>query len=779
MALEDFEKELAREKERRERENRSSSSRKERHGNGSGNNNSHHHHHHRRHHHHSLRHTDRDESQDDTRQRHESHHNHHDHHPHSNHESSRSSGRHSHSRSHREDEKHDKEQYHHRHKRPRHNDLLDDREQLDRHESVREGSPGKDGGPTLVSSKVTIHSIHPEDVSNVEEDVLKPKLQRDAWMEAPSALNIDYINRPNARQRQQELQEASSSRMLQSDLGTKLHKRELNRHLHDVNDGEMADTTLSAPAEHVVNYTFGDDGSHWRMVKLKSVYRLAEQSGRSVDDVAIERFGDLRSFDDAREEEIELERRQTYGSGYVGKDKPSGELYQQRKLDAGKRRDIASERQMQNEKEEARWNALGEKTQSLSQGRIMREGPPKQPLDSTALNRLKARLMRAKLRRAPEAEQLEIEYNAALESSRNAAFSQASSRNNEDVVLSAMDFRLLADPKNETKPVLNKRGIERGNVIANEDMSIADMVREERRTKGGPSEGIKLAEQIAKDTRFDNDLEYMDDNAEKLARQTPKSAQATRNSAINTFQRTNRLLDSCPLCFHADTEQPPIAPVISLATRAYLTLPTEPEITDGGAVIVPVDHHTNLLECDDDEWEEIRNFMKSLTRLYHDQGRDVLFYENAANPQRKPHAAMVAVPIPYELGDTAPAFFREAILSADEEWTQHKKLIDTLANSKKPGFGRSAFRKSLAKEMPYFHVWFTLDGGLGHIVEDPNRWPRGDLFAREIIGGMVDAPPQVIKKQGRWKRGKDKRVDDFRKRWRKFDWTRMLEQSAV
>ncbi|RWA14297.1 hypothetical protein EKO27_g806 [Xylaria grammica] len=299
------------------------------------------------------------------------------------------------------------------------------------------------------------------------------------------------------------------------------------------------------------------------------------------------------------------------------------------------------------------------------------------------------------------------------------------------------------------------------------------MVREERRTRGqAGGEGLRLAERIAKDGKFDNDLEYMDENAEKLARRVQKSELNLKNAAVNEFQKINKILDNCQLCHHEDRNLPPVAPIISLGTRVYLTLPTEPELSEGGAVIVPIQHRTNLLECDDDEWEEIRNFMKCLTRLYHEQGREVVFYENAAAPQRHMHAAMQAVPIPYDLGDTAPAFFKEAMLSADEEWSQHKKIIDTGARAR-DGLGKLAFRRSIAKEMPYFHVWFTLDGGLGHVVEDSNRWPRGDLFAREILGGMVDAEPDVIKKQGRWHRS-DGRADGFKKRWRKFDWTRVL-----
>lgn len=184
----------------------------------------------------------------------------------------------------------------------------------------------------------------------------------------------------------------------------------------------------------------------------------------------------------------------------------------------------------------------------------------------------------------------------------------------------------------------------------------------------------------------------MDDNAAKLARRVHRSEIDIKNTAINEFQKMNRILDNCPLCHHEDTDTPPVAPVVSLATRVFLTLPTEPELNEGSATIVPIQHRINLLECDDDEWEEIRNFMKSLTRMYHEQGRDVIFYENAAQPHRRRHAALEAVPLPYSLGETSPAFFKEAILSADSEWTQHRKILDTLAKSRQ-GLGRAAFRR--------------------------------------------------------------------------------------
>jgi diadenosine tetraphosphate (Ap4A) HIT family hydrolase len=574
-----------------------------------------------------------------------------------------------------------------------------------------------------------------------------PKPVRDSWMTAPSALDFEYTRRGTEK-----LEKKPTAK---PDCDFKIHRSELNNHLQSLANGKKLDDVENEEGLHYSSYKFGDSGAQWRMTKLNAVYNLAKKGGRPVDEIALERFGDLRAFDDAREEQIELERRKLYGEGYVGKEKPNGELFQERKIEMwiGSSPVILPEG---SDSEFSRRDMMNETATAATSVFV----------DATTLNRMKAQLMKAKLKNSAEVPELEAAYNEAM----------AANSNNlrpGTIILGKMENRMLAGARGEVKSIDNKRGRERGLVEENEDMSIDDMVREERRTRGQPGgEGIRAAERIAKDGKFDDDLDYMDENANKLAKRVQKSEFNLKNAAVSEFQKMNLILDCCQLCHQFDKNQPPFAPIVALATRVYLTLPTEPELSEGGAVIVPIEHKTNLLECDDDEWEEIRNFMKSLTRMYHDQGRDVLFYENSAAPQRKMHAAMQVVPLPYSLGETAPAFFKEAILSSDEEWTQHKKLIDTSARARE-GLGKLAFRRSIAKEMPYFHAWFTIDGGLGHIIEDSQRWPKGDLFAREVIGGMLDIEPDVIKRQGRWIRG-DKRLDGFQKRFRKFDWTRVL-----
>ena len=428
-------------------------------------------------------------------------------------------------------------------------------------------------------------------------------LKRDSWMEAPSALEIDYMQKGTKIPSQ-----PPPTRSSKADFELKIHAQELNKHhLKVLAEGrEIPAEVIEETAQHVVDYTFGDAGAQWRMTKLKNVFKQAEETGVPADDVAENVYGDLRSFDDAREEQIELERRDTYGPGYVGKEKPSGELFQDRKMQMGVQRESfkhANEEPASDVMPPPTYNAQPASSTAVS-------------LDHTALNRLKAQMMKAKLRGSTDASRLEAEYEAAVKAS-------AGSARPDSVVLGAMENRMLAGSrKGEVKTIENKRGRERGLVEENEDMSIEDMVREERRNRyqvGGESQ--RFAERIAKDAKFNvilfsccknaaylfqNDLDYMDENAAKLAKRVHKSEINLKHGAIADFQKTNRILDNCPLCHRDDTGSPPIAPIVSLATRTYLTLPTEPEISEGGACIVPVQHRINLLECDDDEWEEIR-----------------------------------------------------------------------------------------------------------------------------------------------------------------------------
>lgn len=496
-------------------------------------------------------------------------------------------------RSHRKQSRHSREA-NNEHSKEAVSGKVEGNESADHHHSLQEDEEWVEKNDNLRRSNTSVDS------SRLPAQM---ELKRDSWMESPSSLKIDLIQRPLTKHN--EPIALGSSR---ANFELKIHANELNKHhLQELADGkEMMIDSADRSTTHFSDYTFGDEGAHWRMTKLKAVYRLAEETQRPVDEVAMERFENLRAFDEAREEEIELERRETYGKGYMTKKKPSGDIFQERKLDTNIQSSDATPACKEQRSEQK--NLEPEKIGSSHETHV--------PIDQTKLNRLKAQMMKAKLRNSSAAPALEEEYVKAA-----ARFEGRQEA--EVVVLGAMESRMLAGPKEGIKHIDSKRGRERGLVEENEDMSIEDMVREERRTRhqiGGDSQ--RFAERIVKDGKFNviqshlnyeyalifiqNSLDYLDENAKKLAKRVQKSEINLKNAAVSDFQKITRILDNCPLCYREDESILPIAPVVSLATRVYLTLPTEPEISDGGACIVPVQHRGNLLECDDDEWEEIR-----------------------------------------------------------------------------------------------------------------------------------------------------------------------------
>ncbi|KAG5356306.1 Pre-mRNA-splicing factor cwf19 [Yarrowia sp. B02] len=319
------------------------------------------------------------------------------------------------------------------------------------------------------------------------------------------------------------------------------------------------------------------------------------------------------------------------------------------------------------------------------------------------------------------------------------------------IVLSAMDTQMMG-PTISSNP---------------EDMTIAEMVAEERRLNHMGNASSRAAETISRDKGFSVDNDYADDNSSRLASLVAKKQIDLKNMAISQVQKMTKVLDSCDLCAE---DRAPNTSVISTGTRVYLSIAPKPELAAYSAVIVPIAHHKNTLECDSDEWEEIRNFQKCLAVMYMSMGLGVCFYENAARPWLFPHAHIVCIPVPLDLTNDISPFFQEAFLTSDTEWSQHRKVIQT------GGKGKLGFQTSIAKEAPYVHVWLTIDGGVGHIVEDANQWPKDDRFAREVIGGLLRCPVELAKRTVTWGKDPEKR-DKFVQKWDKYDWTKQLDGS--
>jgi hypothetical protein len=320
-------------------------------------------------------------------------------------------------------------------------------------------------------------------------------------------------------------------------------------------------------------YTIGDSGSSWRMMKLKNLRKLAKEQMRSVEELAAERMGSLQAYDEAREEEQELDRRKRdYKGEGVMKVRVTGELWLQRLAKEAK----ARQRQ---QREEERHSAL-QAPKITADDAIPR-------ITQSDLNRMRAALLRAEMANSPDVAKLTKEYNTAIDKFNTEPAAP------EVVVLPSQHSALMPHISREASK-------------SETEMTIEDMVREERANKRA-----NTAAQILQDKKFKDDLDYMDENAERLAKTTRKKEVDLKNQSIQDFRKQERIIENCPLCYKDDGRLP-LAPVVALGTRTYLSLPTEPELTKDGAMIIPLRHAKNLSECDDDEWEEIRVFISIL-----------------------------------------------------------------------------------------------------------------------------------------------------------------------
>lgn len=372
--------------------------------------------------------------------------------------------------------------------------------------------------------------------------------------------------------------------------------------------------------------------------------------------------------------------------------------------------------------------------------------------DTSGLNRLKAELLKAELKSSSEANQLRQKYEEAEKRLRDGGNQARETTAGIKVIDSKLLHRI-----DDTK----------------DDITVQEMIKDEiLSNERGDKLDMKMAEQISRDGGYSNDLDYADENAVNLAKLGQKSEKNLRNQAIAKTRKLHEAIDSCTFCLENETAH---TTIVSIGTRVYLCLAAEPTLAKGSTVIVPIEHHMNTIECDNDEWEEIRNFMKSLCQMWAKYNKGVLFYENAVTRSDRHHGCIVAVPISFKLHNEARGFFSQSILEISEEWSSHRKIIDTATKAKhsSPEAAKYAFRSSIAKEAPYFHVWFNINGGLGHIVEDTEEWPKNDQFARQVIGGMLQLDPVIVHQEGEFRENNQGRAY-FEARWKVFDWTQAL-----
>ncbi|XP_056417595.1 CWF19-like protein 2 isoform X2 [Hyla sarda] len=296
--------------------------------------------------------------------------------------------------------------------------------------------------------------------------------------------------------------------------------------------------------------------------------------------------------------------------------------------------------------------------------------------------------------------------------------------------------------------------------------SLQDLVKREK--MGTAEDQNKLYLRMAAKLREKTDQEYytLDDMfVSKVAKKERANEEEDRErqQAIAEHRKLAARMEKCPYCF-GNAELPKHL-IIAIGVKVYLCLPNHLSLTEGHCLIVPLQHHTAVTLLDEDIWDEIQMFRKTLVKMFADQGLDCVFLETNMNLKKRFHLVYECIPLPKEVGDMAPIYFKKAIMESDEEWSMNKKLID---------LSMKDVRRSVPKGLPYFSVDFGLQGGFAHVIEDHNKFPH--YFGKEIIGGMLDLEPRI------WRKAVRENFDDQRKKvlqfsqwWKPFDFTKTKE----
>ncbi|KAL8293038.1 hypothetical protein RQP46_000732 [Phenoliferia psychrophenolica] len=604
----------------------------------------------------------------------------------------------------------------------------------------------------------------------------------------------------------------------------------------------------------------GSSGSAWRMKKVQRTFETAEEENRPVEEVALERYGSDEAWREALDERRILDEREDrrrgrapgstggYGSGSrpgggggggggggsssnsgPGGAAPGTPTDSRRPGEALERTNSSSSAGPNPSSRPGTpvptvftppVSRTPRVTSTLSQSVVVIPDPTttatKPVLTQSELNKLQAKVLKARLMGNDNAAELEKEYEVerqrTLEGGPTVAIPGGAGESVK--VLPTLDGRgRLYDigTGGEEEEVIPGKRVKKDKAFESHDVktgerirhnpdddsqTLDELVRQERFSAGAQDQkdmDYEMASRIAGDTRFQNNLDYVDENAEKLARKKMKSDVLKKAFAVQDYARTKKALDNCSTCF-GDEGEAPKAAVVALGTRAYLGLLENEELVKGHCRIVPIQHHFSSLDADDETWDEIKNFMKTLMQLFAEEDKGVVFFESCISLKHQKHTCIEAIPVPFDLFDEIPAYFSEAIDNSEQEWSQHKKRI--IFTSARP------FRRSLVPNLPYFAVQWDYKGekGYGHVIEGVDDAPdrdadgeeqRGELgeqgggkfprwFATEIIGSMLELEPRQWRKPRRIDyRQNHARVADFRKGYDKYDWTKQLRGESV
>uniref|UniRef100_A0A7N6ACE8 CWF19-like protein 2 n=1 Tax=Anabas testudineus TaxID=64144 RepID=A0A7N6ACE8_ANATE len=591
------------------------------------------------------------------------------------------------------------------------------------------------------------------------------KLIEDEWMtfDFLAMRTTSTAERRAEKERQKEEERSKAEAIEQAGL----HKLELNPYWKDGGTGlppeEIAGTALKKGA--VVN----DGGLSWLRKSYQRMKEQAEREQRSLNDVVAERYGKDKDRERDRGRNREREK-----DG--GRDRDS------------ERRD-EKDRDRDRHRERDRDRGDNEERERPSVAPSLSGHNRSQP--SLSLGSLKSRFLKpSEDDNSGEVEaqvlllgiifvymQMHITYTVNNTDNRCVFQLPGCSTEDQDMLLFRTDESGRAWPvkgpsgiqephggRRKKKPIETHVDGERVRYFQDDDnVGLQEMVRREKMSSAQDQNALYSRMAAKMMGKTDGDNYTLDDMFVSSAAQREsegREEERMRNRAIGESRRLAASMDKCHHCFSSQELQKHL--IVAIGSKVYLSLPAGLSMTEGHCLICPLQHHCSATGLDEDVWSEMQLFRRTLVRMFESQELDCVFMETHMNPRRRLHMVLECIPLPRELGDMAPIYFKKALMECDEEWAMNKKIVDLSSKD---------IRQAVPRGLPYFAVDFGLQGGFAHVIENEQKFPH--YFGKEVLGGMMDLEPR------RWRKLIRENFDDQRKKvlqfaqwWKPYDCTK-------
>ncbi|KRZ41478.1 CWF19-like protein 2 [Trichinella pseudospiralis] len=217
-------------------------------------------------------------------------------------------------------------------------------------------------------------------------------------------------------------------------------------------------------------------------------------------------------------------------------------------------------------------------------------------------------------------------------------------------------------------------------------------------------------------------------------------------------------LDTCTRCVEGKLDR---HFVIAFGNQTYLALPKSKPLVRNHCLIAPLNHVSSCAQMDENVLEEIRFWREKLVAMFRTQSLCCIFFETAKNVKHMPHCFLECVPVSEKIFECAPMYFKQAIMECEESCRDNAVLIDMKGKDVK---------RVIPAGFSYFVVYFGLEGGMAHIIENESLVPS--WFGQEVIGGMLGLEyNQWRKPVNELLEEQVKRVAAFKKQLKEFDST--------